>query len=320
MQPAHQRVRCIYRYCTPNLRARSRSSEMRQCRYDRADLTFRSIVDIQVVAAMAPAGGGRHPLSPRLLRHFNQLAINEFSASTYQHVYTTMFAWWAQIARLPSDVAAMRCKIVDATLSVYAAVRAELLPTPAKGHYTFNMRDISKIFQGMQSVGTHVSCTTGALQAVMYTCDAYLCQHFILFGFRRSTGVVLHYSGCLVHAIRLGNWCIDVHIAKHATPVRCATCAVLATGLARLWAHEAMRVLHDRLICAEDRDWMLQCIKKQIDGSLGLQFVAAFPSGNCTQPEGTTDNVAGLRELLFCNFAKVCSILGMAFSFLTITS
>ena len=36
---------------------------------------------------------------------------------------------------------------VQATLDVYEGVQAQLLPTPTKSHYTFNLRDVSKVFQ-----------------------------------------------------------------------------------------------------------------------------------------------------------------------------
>ena len=39
--------------------------------------------------------------------------------------------------------------LVDCTISVYKTITTELLPTPAKSHYTFNLRDLSKVFQGM---------------------------------------------------------------------------------------------------------------------------------------------------------------------------
>jgi dynein heavy chain len=32
---------------------------------------------------------------------------------------------------------------------VYQRIAAELLPTPTKSHYTFNLRDLSKVMQGM---------------------------------------------------------------------------------------------------------------------------------------------------------------------------
>lgn len=39
--------------------------------------------------------------------------------------------------------------LVDATICVYSTITSQLLPTPAKSHYTFNLRDLSKVFQGM---------------------------------------------------------------------------------------------------------------------------------------------------------------------------
>lgn len=39
--------------------------------------------------------------------------------------------------------------LVDATIRVYSTITSQLLPTPAKSHYTFNLRDLSKVFQGM---------------------------------------------------------------------------------------------------------------------------------------------------------------------------
>ena len=36
--------------------------------------------------------------------------------------------------------------LVKATVSVYNTILEDLRPTPAKPHYTFNMRDISKVF------------------------------------------------------------------------------------------------------------------------------------------------------------------------------
>lgn len=44
--------------------------------YDRKEIgSFRHIEDVNFVCAMAPPGGGRNPITPRLLRHFHVLAF-----------------------------------------------------------------------------------------------------------------------------------------------------------------------------------------------------------------------------------------------------
>ncbi len=44
-------------------------------------------------------------------------------------------------------VSKMGKALVSATLEVYDLAQQQLLPTPTKSHYTFNLRDVSKVFQ-----------------------------------------------------------------------------------------------------------------------------------------------------------------------------
>lgn len=43
----------------------------------------------------------------------------------------------------------MTQNIVNACIKIYTNIQADLKPTPIKSHYTFNLRDISKVVCGM---------------------------------------------------------------------------------------------------------------------------------------------------------------------------
>uniref|UniRef100_A0A8B9MD76 Dynein axonemal heavy chain 1 n=1 Tax=Accipiter nisus TaxID=211598 RepID=A0A8B9MD76_9AVES len=111
--------------------------------YDRKQIgTFKKLVDINFVCAMGPPGGGRNAVTPRLTRHFNYLSFTELEESSKKAIFSTILGTWCYIKDLNEP-------LVDATTCVYLTITSQLLPTPAKSHYTFNLRDLSKVFQGM---------------------------------------------------------------------------------------------------------------------------------------------------------------------------
>ena len=46
-------------------------------------------------------------------------------------------------------VAELGNSIVDAAVAIYSCIAANLLPTPTKSHYVFNLHDLSKCIRGM---------------------------------------------------------------------------------------------------------------------------------------------------------------------------
>eukprot|EP00497_Spongosphaera_streptacantha_P005639 TRINITY_DN715_c0_g1_i4.p1 TRINITY_DN715_c0_g1~~TRINITY_DN715_c0_g1_i4.p1 ORF type:complete len:577 (+),score=128.09 TRINITY_DN715_c0_g1_i4:96-1733(+) len=116
--------------------------------YDTNDCHFRNLCDIQYVAAMGPPGGGRNPITDRFLRHMATCSITPFADETLELIFTTIMDWHLD-KDFTQGVKVLSQKLVQATLELYRTAIKNLLPTPAKSHYTFNLRDFSKIIQGV---------------------------------------------------------------------------------------------------------------------------------------------------------------------------
>ena len=117
--------------------------------YDRKTTTWKEIKDIQFVAAMGPPGGGRSDITGRYMRHYNIICLTEQDDKVLKRIFGAISEWF--MGKL-SGVSALTEPLVNATIQVYNTIKEELLPTPAKSHYTFNLRDLSKVFQGIADV------------------------------------------------------------------------------------------------------------------------------------------------------------------------
>ncbi|KAJ8605523.1 hypothetical protein CTAYLR_000063 [Chrysophaeum taylorii] len=123
--------------------------------YNREENTFRQLVDIQFLAAMGPPGGGRTQITQRYVRHFNVLNFVPFNASSLRRVFSTILDW-TFTRGFNSSVASLSGATVDATIAIYQTIAKELLPTPTKSHYLFNLRDLSKVIQGLSQTDSSV--------------------------------------------------------------------------------------------------------------------------------------------------------------------
>ena len=115
--------------------------------YDLKKQTQRFVKDVKTVAGMGHPGGGRTSISARTLHKFHILNMTFPERAQLVRIFGTMIN--SHLASFDEDVKPAGDMMTTATLEIYQRVITELLPTPDKPHYTFNLRDISRVFQGV---------------------------------------------------------------------------------------------------------------------------------------------------------------------------
>lgn len=78
--------------------------------------------------------------------------------------------WWIRKARIDEEITSEKKAIVSATIDVYTSIQKELLPTPEKSHYTYNLRDVSKVIQGISMVTSGLSNSAGLVRLWAHEC------------------------------------------------------------------------------------------------------------------------------------------------------
>ena len=65
--------------------------------YDKKDTTSFVIQDVQLVSAMGPPGGGRNPVTPRFIRHFNLITVNPFNDETMTRIFSSIITTYLRV-------------------------------------------------------------------------------------------------------------------------------------------------------------------------------------------------------------------------------
>ncbi|XP_050530853.1 dynein axonemal heavy chain 6 [Daktulosphaira vitifoliae] len=115
--------------------------------YDREKLFWKQIENVILCSICAPPGGGRNPLTPRFTRHFSMMYIPITSEKSMKTIFKSILDGFFE--EFPSIIANTSSSLVQASVDVYIRITEDLLPTPAKSHYIFNLRDLSKTIQGI---------------------------------------------------------------------------------------------------------------------------------------------------------------------------
>ena len=131
--------------------------------YDKKDTTRVDLIDMLLVSAMGPPGGGRNHITARFVRWFNLVGIDSFDQATMTKIFGNVLSWHFGNG-YDGSFAVLGQKIVSATATVYGEALKQLLPTPAKSHYLFNLRDFARVTQGVMLVAP--KCMTDAAKCM----------------------------------------------------------------------------------------------------------------------------------------------------------
>jgi dynein heavy chain len=116
--------------------------------YERGgSLEKREYRDCQYVAALLPPGGGYNSVDPRFLSLFNCVSIQFPKEENIRTIYNSILQ--EHFKGFPKEFEELSREITIATYKIYQKIVISLPRSPTKFHYIFNLRDLSRVYQGL---------------------------------------------------------------------------------------------------------------------------------------------------------------------------
>jgi dynein heavy chain len=117
---------------------------------DLTDTSSIELIDLLFIGAMGLPGGSNY-IPQRLYRHMFCVSVDSFEEATLMRIFTSIGEW--HFARgYPESVARLTRNLAAAIIDVYKGAIQIYFPTPAKSHYSFSLRDITRVYQGIVMV------------------------------------------------------------------------------------------------------------------------------------------------------------------------
>jgi len=112
---------------------------------------WKNVVDLLVLGAMLHPGGGKNDIPNRAKRHFHVMNVTLPSVASINQIFGSMIRakFVPDDPNKRTDVWECSESLVTITIDIWNMVKTKMLPTPAKFHYIFNLRDLSRVTEGV---------------------------------------------------------------------------------------------------------------------------------------------------------------------------